>query len=321
MSGQVKDYRKVVPALHRPEPRCVVLGAGNSGRAAVRILQSIGARVALVDSGAITNPPACDIFERSATLPEGDFDLCVTSPSIPLGHPFIEKCRKRSIPVISEMELGYAFWPGRLLAVTGSKGKSSIVKLCAETLSAAGLRAVPCGNYGTPLCDVALDAPDAPWAVAETSSFQLEHVVHYKPDAAILLNIQADHLDRHGTMEEYAAAKFRIFARQDASCAAFIPSDIDTFGSPLPRNVQVSTFGSDEGATWRYVSGTIRGIAQGAHRTIDIAGTWFDNEVLGPGAAAAAGALAFAGLDNDGIGHIGVIDFLLDPASIENLQY
>ena len=299
----MKDYRKIIPALDVGKPRCLVLGAGKSGFAAIRFLQSIGAEVALIDA----HPPkegaalGCAVFAPCETLPPGPFNLCVASPAIPVEHPWLAQCAERTIPVISEMELGFAFWQGRILAVTGSKGKSSVVKLCADTLTAAGHRAIPCGNYGTPLCDVALDEPDAEWAVAETSSFQLEHTVAFRPDAAILLNLQADHLDRHASMEEYARMKFRLFERQDIDCAAFLPEGLDTFGQPIPENVQVKFFGSSPEADWRYSPGRVVGRLGGREVRVDFGGTWFDNPVLGLAAASAVGALSFCGLTSQEI--------------------
>ena len=299
----MKDYRKIIPSLDVEKPRCLVLGAGKSGLAAIRVLKAIRADVALVDSHPLKDgaPHGCDLFAPCETLPNGHFDLCVASPAIPMSHTWLAQCAKRAIPVVSEMELGYAFWQGKILAITGSKGKSSIVKLCAETLTAAGHRAIPCGNYGTPLCDVALDDADAEWAVAETSSFQLEHTVAFRPDAAILLNIQADHLDRHSSMEEYARMKFRLFERQDAECAAFLPEDLDTFGQPIPKNVPVYFFGTSSTANWRYKPGRVVGSIDGREVCVDFAGTWFDNSVLGIAAASTVGALSFCGLTSDEI--------------------
>ena len=294
----MKDYRIIIPSLNVGKPRCLVLGAGKSGLAAIRVLQSIGADVALVDSRPPKDgaPHGCDLFAPCERLPDGPFDLCVASPAIPMGHTWLAQCAERAIPVIAEMELGYAFWQGKVLAVTGSKGKSSVVKLCAETLTAAGHRAIPCGNYGTPLCDVALDEPGAEWAVAETSSFQLEHTVAFRPDAAILLNLQADHLDRHASMEEYARMKFRLFERQDTGCIAFLPQGLDTFGQPIPANVPVHFFGATPEADWRYSPGHVVGHLRGREVRVDFAGTWFDNPVLGVAAASTVGALSFCGL-------------------------
>ena len=299
----MKDYREIIPSLDVGKPRCLVLGAGKSGLAAIRVLKTINADVVLVDSRPPKDgvPKGCALFAPCETLPDGHFDLCVASPAIPISHPWLAQCAERAIPVVSEMELGYAFWQGKVLAITGSKGKSSVVKLCAETLTAAGHRAIPCGNYGTPLCDVALDDADAEWAVAETSSFQLEHTVAFRPDAAILLNLQADHLDRHASMEEYARMKFRLFERQDADCAAFLPEGLDTFGQPRPKNVPVSFFGTSPKADWRYEPGRVTGRIGGHEVRVDFAGTWFDNPVLGIAAASTVGALLFCGLTSDEI--------------------
>lgn len=290
----MKDYKKIIPALAAVSPRCLVLGAGKSGIAAVRVLKSVGAEVVLADSCPAEKMPeieGCEVCARCEELPGGSFDLCVVSPAIPAEHTWLRQCAARGIPVISEMELGYAFWQGKILAVTGSKGKSSVVKLCAETLTAAGHAAIPCGNYGLPLCDVAMDSPEAEWAIAETSSFQLEHVVRFRPDVAILLNIQADHLDRHGSMEEYARMKFRLFENQTAEDAAFLPAEFDSCGQDLPRNVAVFTFGSADSAAWRYSNGEISGVLRGEAKRVSFAGTWFDNPVLGEAAASVAGAL------------------------------
>ncbi len=299
----MKDYRKIIPSLDVEKPRCLVLGAGKSGLAAIRVLNTIGAGVALVDSRPPKDgaPEGCALFAPCETLPDGHFDLCVASPAIPMGHPWLAQCAERAIPVVSEMELGYAFWQGKILAITGSKGKSSVVKLCAETLTAAGHRAIPCGNYGTPLCDVALDDADAEWAIAETSSFQLEHTVAFRPDAAILLNLQADHLDRHASMEEYARMKFRLFERQDTDCMALLPEGLETFGQPIPKNVPVSFFGTSPNADWRYEPGRITGRIGGREVCVDFACTWFDNPVLGIAAASTVGALSFCGLTSDEI--------------------
>ena len=306
----MKDYRKIIPSLDVEKPRCLVLGAGKSGLAAIRILQSIGATVALVDSHPLKNgaPQGCAVFTPCDQLPEGHFDLCVASPAIPIGHPWLAQCAARAIPVVSEMELGYAFWQGKILAVTGSKGKSSVVKLCADTLTAAGHRAIPCGNYGTPLCDVALDDADAEWAVAETSSFQLEHTVAFRPDVAILLNLQADHLDRHASMEEYARMKFRLFERQDADCAAFLPEQLNSFGQPIPENVPVFFFGTSPQADCHYEQGRLSGHVGKRDIRVDFAGTWFDNPVLGIAAASVAGALSFCGLTSGEIAS-GLVSF------------
>jgi UDP-N-acetylmuramoylalanine--D-glutamate ligase len=112
------------------------------------------------------------------------------------------------------------------IAVTGSNGKSSVVKALADSfLEAAGRRAVPCGNYGLPVCQAAMESPDADWLVIEASSFQLEPCTKLHPEVAVLLNVLPNHLDRHGTLEAYARLKARLFARQRKGDAALVPPE------------------------------------------------------------------------------------------------
>ena len=261
-------YAQPLPELRGDGPhRVVVMGAGRSGKAAQALLERMGAEVTMLDG--------------DVPFPDCDISLAVVSPGIPANHQWLAECRRRSIRAIPELELGYLFWHGRILAVTGSKGKSSVVKLCAEALSATGRNATPCGNYGTPLSELAISPEPHGWAVAEVSSFQLDGVETFRPNIAILLNIQADHLDRHGTMEAYAAAKLRIFARlrpeddvaiatpearealRALNCADRLPN---ATGCRLPNDFMLPTSG------------------------------YFANPVLAPAAEAAAAALAAAGL-------------------------
>ncbi len=184
----------------------LVFGAGRSGKAAVALLEALGVNARLLDGD--------DPFP-----PEGDWDYAVTSPGVPITHSWHSTAHERKIPVISELELGSRNWKGHVLAVTGSKGKSSVVKLTADTLNASGRKAVACGNYGKPFCEVVLDAMkcDSPrmenwWAVLEVSSFQMETTGRVECDAAAVLNLQEDHLDRHGSVEVYHALKMKLLA-------------------------------------------------------------------------------------------------------------
>ena len=135
----------------------IVLGNGRSGKAAAELLRREGWCVHVLDG--------------DDTWPDGIWNLCVTSPGIPLDHRWQEVARNSGVRIISELQLGaerFRKIGGRMLAVTGSKGKSSVVKLVAEALGG-----IPCGNYGKPLCEVALEG-QLKWAVVEVSSFQME---------------------------------------------------------------------------------------------------------------------------------------------------
>lgn len=305
VDDKVVDNKFCSQSSYRGQRACV-LGAGLSGVAAARLLAAQGGNVTLIDAApaerleqardALRGCGGVSLRGGVVDLPGEPFTLCVASPSIPPNHPWVRDCAARGIRVVGELELGHAFWGGRILAVTGSKGKSSVVKLCAGALTAAGHSAVPAGNYGLPLSACVLDCPDIAWAVVEVSSFQLEQVTYFRPNVAILLNLQPDHLDRHGTMEIYTQLKYRLFARQGPGDTALLPEDLSASEPLLPSGVALRTFGGGPGADWRYAPGRIDHTENGATFSIAMEGTWFDNPVLGPAAAAAAGALHACGL-------------------------
>jgi UDP-N-acetylmuramoylalanine--D-glutamate ligase len=194
------------------------------------------------------------------------------------------------------MELGWRHLQGRVLAVTGSNGKSTLVKLCREALRYAGLTAEAGANYGTPLSVLALAEPAPDWIVAEVSSFQLETVECFAPDVAILLNINPNHLDRHGTMEEYRAMKLRLFRRMGAGQTAVVsPDEMKASKEAIPAACLRSTFGLASAADFRYVNGEIEGV--GLAEPVNVRGTAFDNEVMGLSAAACVAAMLGCGVD------------------------
>jgi UDP-N-acetylmuramoylalanine--D-glutamate ligase len=282
----------------------LVLGAGLSGEAAARLLLARGGRATVVDKGSGEKLEASLSRVREAggrallgcdELPAEAFDLCVASPAFEMSHPWLAACRSRGIPLISELELGFCYWPGKVLAVTGSKGKSSAVKFCSDTLTRAGVPASPAGNYGIPLCQLALEKPALAWAVTEVSSFQMEHTHTLRPDVAILLNVQADHFDRHADMAEYKGLKLKLFANMDCDGLALLPAGLDDEGR-VPGGVPLARFGADAGCDWFYARHAVQGLSDGHRVKVRLAGSWFDNDVLGLSAAAAAAALSKAGL-------------------------
>jgi len=212
--------------------RVVVVGAARSGIAAARLLAARGAHVALADTRAqiaeadelrglgvelVLGPHDAAAFGRA--------DLVVLSPGVPAGQEVFEGARRRGVPVIGEMELASRFLEGRLVAVTGTKGKSTTTTLVGRMLSEAGITAIVGGNIGVPLSSQVDTTGPGVTHVVEASSFQLETIETFRPDVAVFLNFSPDHLDRHATVDAYAAAKARIFENQRAGDAAVVNAD------------------------------------------------------------------------------------------------
>ena len=140
----------------------------------------------------------------------------VISPVVPDTAPFVVKAREMGLPVIGELELAYELAAGEMVAVTGTNGKTTTVSLLGEIFKNAGKVTHVVGNIGYPYSAAAVDSRKDDVFVTEVSSFQLETIVDFHPRAAALLNITEDHLNRHGTMEEYTRIKMRIFENQTA---------------------------------------------------------------------------------------------------------
>ncbi|HEX7310745.1 MAG TPA: UDP-N-acetylmuramoyl-L-alanine--D-glutamate ligase [Gaiellaceae bacterium] len=168
-------------------------------------------------------------------------NLLVKSPGVPGERPLVAVARERGIPVWSEVELGWSLLtPRPFVGVTGTKGKTTTTELLGEIFRAAGHDVAVAGNVGRPLS--AVHAPDDAWIVCELSSFQLEDVHELALEVAVLLNLEPDHLDRHGTFERYCAAKLRIFERARYK---IVPSGLGLDGTefsaddPLPAEPQL----------------------------------------------------------------------------------
>jgi UDP-N-acetylmuramoylalanine--D-glutamate ligase len=186
--------------------RVLVVGMGLSGEAAAGALQLHGVEVVTADRR--------DGTDEELALLEG-VDVLVKSPGVPAENPLVAEARSRGIPVWSEVELGYRLLPAgvQLVGVTGTKGKTTTVRLLGAMLAAAGWPVRLAGNEQQPLSEVADEVEPGSWVVCELTSFQLEDVHTLALDAAVLLNLEPDHLDRHGTFEAYRNAKLRIFER------------------------------------------------------------------------------------------------------------
>jgi len=210
--------------------RAHVLGLGLSGRAAAELL--LARRVEVVgsdrrpadelDLGALAGTPGLELrLGDDDVEPADGVDVLVVSPGVGAGHPMVRAARGRGLPVIAEVELAFAYLDGVVVAVTGSNGKSTTTAMAGALLAGAGFAVEVCGNIGRPLAAV-VDGPRGRVFVVELSSFQLETIERFRPRAAALLNLSPDHLDRHGDLAGYLAAKRRIFENQDAGDVAVL---------------------------------------------------------------------------------------------------
>lgn len=221
--------------------RVLVVGAGKSGLAAAKALAELGARVVITDIRPASAFPTIDlpfaverVFGGYPPVIRGSFDLVVASPGVPLTEPPLAEARASGIPVWSEIELAYRLACQPMLAVTGTNGKTTTTALLGQMFKDAGLPVRVAGNIGVPLVSEVLAAPPEAVMVVEVSSFQLETVERFRPRVAVILNLTPDHLDRHGNMENYRAAKARIFRQQG-------PEDwvVLNFDDPLVRSMGV----------------------------------------------------------------------------------
>ena len=205
--------------------KVLVVGLGKSGLAAALFLRRRGAQVTVSDvrsaEALAQDIPA--LLEEGIMVEAGGHglltfrrqDLIVVSPGVPLNTPELAQVKSFGLPVIGELELAARFLKGKILAITGSNGKTTTTTLVGEILLKAGLTALVGGNIGVPVIALIDESTDDTWSVLEVSSFQLESTVQFHPKIAVILNITPDHLDRHGSFENYARAKERIFAAQD----------------------------------------------------------------------------------------------------------
>jgi len=215
--------------------RVTVVGAARSGIAAAELLAQRGASVTLSDLRADV-PEAGRLRDLGVRLELGSdepasftgADLIVLSPGVPPEQPAIQAARAKGIPVIAEIELASRWLLGRVIAITGTKGKSTTTALTGRMLQSAGFKVTVGGNIGAPLsAQVAESTPDT-FHVVEASSFQLEQIDTFHPWIAVMLNFSADHLDRHPSVDAYGAAKARIFENQAETDWAVINADDPT---------------------------------------------------------------------------------------------
>jgi UDP-N-acetylmuramoylalanine--D-glutamate ligase len=248
---------KTRPSL--PPGPYLVVGLARSGIAAALALRERGAEVIGVDGGAEDRPGLADAARRlraadvEVRLDASGVDLAarartlIKSPGVPQDAPVVRAARSRGSMVLGELELAWRLIPNEFVAVTGTNGKTTTTEWIGHVHREAGLPVAVAGNVGTAASSLALGAglPADCTVVCEASSFQLEDTLAFAPEAAVLLNLSPDHLDRHGTYEAYVAAKLRIFAGQGNYDVAVAPAELGV--EDLGGCARRVTFGSGPG--------------------------------------------------------------------------
>lgn len=231
--------------------KVTVAGAGISGIAAAELLSGAGASVTLYDGNAALTEQ--EVRARLDTDFNGSFvfggftgellqntEMLVISPGVPTDLPFVTELKGRGVPVIGEIELAYLFAKGKLVAITGTNGKTTTTALTGAIMRTFYENVLVVGNIGTPYTALVPTTDEKTVTVAEISSFQLETVDSFRPDVAMILNITPDHLNRHHTMENYIAAKEAIAANQteqDVCILNYEDERLRAFGEGLKSRV------------------------------------------------------------------------------------
>jgi UDP-N-acetylmuramoylalanine--D-glutamate ligase len=321
--------------------RVLVVGAARSGVAAALLLVRRGASVTLTDRKAVIGD--AETLQQAGVALElgghrgGSFDhadLVVMSPGVPLDLPEVARARAAGVPVIGELELASRWLRGPIVAITGTKGKSTTTTLVGRMLEAAGRRVRVGGNIGVPLSAQVDDSTSDTVHVVEASSFQLEATDRFHPWIAALLNLSADHLDRHPTLDAYAAAKARVFANQtvddwtvvNADSAEALAVVASSRARPLryalgPGAPQAAVF-ADRGFIWQRTSdGDVPLVPlsavrlAGRHQLSNVVAAAAISTIAGADGAAAVRALdGFTGLEHvmEPVATIGGVRFVND---------
>lgn len=216
----------------------VVIGAMRSGLASAQLLVRNGARVRVLDAESLPREEETKFDALGVAvleqLPENLVghesapELVVLSPGVPYDLPLLAEVRRRGVPVIGEVELASYFLEGPIIGVTGSNGKTTTTALTGHLLRACGIPCQVGGNIGTAVSSLIESSREEQWNVLELSSFQLESIMHFRARIGACLNVTPDHLDRHHTFDNYAAAKRRLFETQQNDDCAVLNYDDDT---------------------------------------------------------------------------------------------
>ncbi len=217
-----------------------VLGLARSGIAAAYKIKSLDGKVFLSDSKDESEIVNSDILKKDFDCEFGNHtdkllscDIWIVSPGIPLNVPIIEKAKLNNIKLISELEFGYQIKApdSKIIAVTGSNGKSTTASLIAHIIKKSGKSCILAGNIGDAFCGFPIEKKGIEYIVLEVSSFQLDLIDTFCPDIALLLNITPDHLNRYNTFNDYALSKINIFRNQSINNHAILNKDDDVIAS------------------------------------------------------------------------------------------
>jgi UDP-N-acetylmuramoylalanine--D-glutamate ligase len=242
----------VRPGFDLDGKRVLVVGLARTGLVSALFSAAYGAKVTATDERPI--PEIADAAEKlrvaGVKLELGGFvpqtfleqDLIVVSPGVPAKIAPLENARAKGIPVWSEIELAWRFLRGKLVAITGSNGKTTTTSLIAHILKTSNIPTLIGGNIGTPLLTLVETSVETSVTVAEISSFQLETIDSFRPEIGVLLNLTPDHLDRHLTFEEYANAKMRMFENQLEKDIALLNADDPEVTKRMPAKPKIFWF-------------------------------------------------------------------------------
>ncbi|HEY2972457.1 MAG TPA: UDP-N-acetylmuramoyl-L-alanine--D-glutamate ligase [Pyrinomonadaceae bacterium] len=221
--------------------KVLVMGAARSGVACAKFLAARGATVALNDALPLEkwSPEALALKSKGVGILPGEvpgwlldnLDLVVISPGVPTKVIPLRYAERAGAEVIGEVELASRYLKGRIVAITGTNGKTTTTSLIAELLKDAGMPTLVGGNIGTPLISLVESSRDDGWTVVELSSFQLETIKEFHPAVALVLNVTPNHMDRYESFTDYAAAKHRIFMNQEPGDVAILNADDETVSS------------------------------------------------------------------------------------------
>lgn len=236
----------------------LIAGAGKSGIAAAKLLSDSSAKIIIHDSnskGLLTEESVRaqlgDGFDGRVVLGGDPRDIgvkpdcCILSPGVPIDLPFVTAFKDAGVRVIGEIELGFGFSSGRVVAVTGTNGKTTTTALTGHILERAFGNTIIAGNIGIPYTELVRSTTASSYTVAEVSSFQLDTTDSFRPDVSMILNITPDHLDRHHTMENYIDAKFKVTKNQYAGDICILnredPILVERAKNLMPRVVWFSS--------------------------------------------------------------------------------